>query len=58
MKHSLQQLESILAQHGDEIAAMILEPIQGNGGIIMYHADFVKRAKVALGKIPGPINCR
>ena len=50
MEHSLQQLESILAQHGDEIAAMILEPIQGNGGIIMYHADFVKRAKALLEK--------
>ena len=51
MEHSLQQLESILKEHGDEIAAMILEPIQGNGGIIMYHKDFVKRAKAILGKI-------
>ena len=48
MEHTLQQLESILKEHGNQIAAMILEPIQGNGGIIMYHKDFVKRAKSLL----------
>ena len=48
MEHSLQQLESILKEHGNQIAAMIMEPIQGNGGIIMYHRDFVKKAKALL----------
>lgn len=50
MNKSLQQLETILNEHGDQIAAMILEPIQGNGGIIMYPADFLKKAKTLLEK--------
>lgn len=48
MNHTLQQLESILEEHGEKIAAMILEPIQGNGGIIMYHRDFIIKAKALL----------
>jgi len=50
MEHSLQQLESILQANVGQISAMILEPIQGNGGIIMYPKEFVKKAKALLEK--------
>lgn len=48
MENSLQQLEAVLKEHGEQIAAMIVEPIQGNGGIIMYPADYLKKAKALL----------
>lgn len=50
MTNSLQQLEEVLQKHGQDICAMIMEPIQGNGGIIMYPHDYVKRVKALLGK--------
>ncbi|GKU26550.1 aspartate aminotransferase family protein [Clostridium folliculivorans] len=43
MEKSLLQLEAVLKEHGDEICAMILEPLQGNGGIIMYPIDYLKK---------------
>jgi 4-aminobutyrate aminotransferase-like enzyme len=50
MENSLKQLEEVLQHHGDRISAMLIEPIQGNGGIIMYPRDYVKRAKELLEK--------
>lgn len=50
MEKSLNQLETVLKEHGNSIAAMIAEPIQGNGGIIMYHHDYFQRAKALLEK--------
>jgi 4-aminobutyrate aminotransferase-like enzyme len=50
MEESLAQLEKVLIEHGDSIAAMIAEPIQGNGGIIMYHHDYFQKAKALLEK--------
>lgn len=46
--NSLQQLEEVLKNHGQDICAMIMEPIQGNGGIIMYPHDYVKKVKALL----------
>lgn len=48
MEKSLMQLEAILKEHGSEICAMILEPLQGNGGIIMYPKDYLKKVKAIL----------
>lgn len=50
MANSLQQLEEVLKEHGNDICAMIMEPIQGNGGIIMYPYDYVKKVKALLEK--------
>lgn len=49
MQKSLKQLEALLNEHGDSICAMILEPIQGNGGIVMYPKDYLKEVKRLLG---------
>lgn len=48
MAESLQQLEDLLNKHGQELCAMLMEPIQGNGGIIMYPQDYVKKVKALL----------
>jgi len=48
MIKSLQQLEAVLKKHGNKISAMILEPIQGNGGIIMYPKNYFKKVKKLL----------
>ncbi|MBZ9533237.1 aspartate aminotransferase family protein [Cytobacillus oceanisediminis] len=48
MTQSLEQLEMILKKHGDNIAAMIVEPIQGNGGIIMYPEEYLKKVQELL----------
>ncbi|MHB1394321.1 MAG: aspartate aminotransferase family protein [Clostridia bacterium] len=50
MADSLQQLEEVLKNHGQDICAMLMEPIQGNGGIIMYPYDYVKKVKALLEK--------
>lgn len=49
-ERSLKQLEEALIEHGDNIAAMILEPIQGNGGIVMYEKAYLKKVKALLEK--------
>lgn len=48
MKKSLNQLEDVLKNHGQNIAAMILEPMQGNGGIILYPLNYIKEVKALL----------
>ena len=50
MEKSLTQLEEVLKEHGDKIAAMILEPLQGNGGIILYPLDYISKVKALLEK--------
>ncbi len=50
MAKSLQELEDVLYNHGQDICAMMMEPIQGNGGIIMYPHDYVKKVKALLEK--------
>lgn len=50
MENSIKQLEAVLNEHGDNICAMLMEPIQGNGGIVMYPRDYVKRVKALLEK--------
>jgi len=48
MEKSLQQLEEVLESRGHDICAMLMEPIQGNGGIIMYPHGYVKKVKAML----------
>ncbi|MFZ5969699.1 MAG: aspartate aminotransferase family protein [Bacillota bacterium] len=48
MERSLLQLETVLKNHGHDICAMLVEPIQGNGGIIMYPEDYLKKVKALL----------
>ncbi len=45
---SLESLEAILKEHGDTIAACIVEPIQGNGGMNTPPLDFFVRLKARL----------
>ncbi len=39
--------EEILAEHGDEIAAVVLEPVMGAGGVITATAEFLNRVQAA-----------
>lgn len=47
---SLNSLERVLAEKGDTIAAMIAEPIQGNGGMIMPVSSYFRDVKALLEK--------
>ena len=49
-KKSLEKVEEILKLHGSEIAACIVEPIQGNGGINVPAPDFFIKLKELLQK--------
>ncbi|MDH5601612.1 MAG: adenosylmethionine--8-amino-7-oxononanoate transaminase [Gammaproteobacteria bacterium] len=45
-QNDINQLESVLKNHGDDVAALIMEPIvQGAGGMWFYSADFLRQAK-------------
>jgi 4-aminobutyrate aminotransferase len=50
MEESLRQLKTVLEKHGQDICAMLIEPIQGNGGIIMYPNGYVREVKALLEK--------
>lgn len=47
-QRSLDALEAILKERGDRIAAMIVEPIQGNAGIIVPPADYFAKVSALL----------
>lgn len=43
--------ERILAEHGDEIAAVVLEPVLGAGGIYTASQDFLTRVQTAANNV-------
>lgn len=47
---NIKHLENVLAEHGDEISALIVEPIQGNAGIIVPPKWYFKKIKELLSK--------
>lgn len=47
-RHSLEALREVLAAKGDTIAAMIVEPIQGNGGMITPPDWYFREVKMLL----------
>ena len=44
-KKSLEQIKSILSEQGEDIAAIIIEPIQGEGGDNHFRAEFHKELR-------------
>lgn len=49
-RHSLDALAEVLAEKGDTFAAMIVEPIQGNGGMIVPPDWYFREMKAMLEK--------
>ncbi|WP_379127953.1 aspartate aminotransferase family protein [Paenibacillus sp. sgz500958] len=47
-RRSIQELEQVLKEKSDTIAAMIAEPIQGNGGMIMPVSWYFREVKALL----------
>lgn len=47
-ERSLEALEAELKRGGERYAALIAEPIQGNGGMIMPHPDYFERVQRLL----------
>ena len=48
MNRSIDSIEKILLERKDKIAALIVEPIQGNGGILTPHLEYFKRLQKLL----------
>jgi len=48
--NDLTDFESVLSEHGDDIAAVFLEPVQGAGGIIRGDTDFLHGVRAAAHK--------
>ncbi len=42
-----ESFENILAEHGDEIAAVVLEPVMGAGGVFTATSEFLNRVQAA-----------
>ncbi|MYJ73806.1 MAG: aminotransferase class III-fold pyridoxal phosphate-dependent enzyme [Gammaproteobacteria bacterium] len=42
-----ESFEEILAEHGDEIAAVVLEPVMGAGGVFAATSEFLRRVQAA-----------
>jgi len=50
-RYSLEKIERILQQHGDEIIALVIEPlVQGAGGIIVHPKGFLAGVRELTGK--------
>lgn len=50
-KEDIFELEKILKQHADEVAALVLEPVvQGAGGMWFYSSDYLMQAKILCEK--------
>ncbi|MCJ8011896.1 aspartate aminotransferase family protein [Paenibacillus sp. KQZ6P-2] len=50
VQRSLEALDRVLEQRGTEFAAMIVEPVQGNGGIIIPPAEYFHEVKKRLDR--------
>ncbi|MCP5037655.1 MAG: aminotransferase class III-fold pyridoxal phosphate-dependent enzyme [Rhodobacteraceae bacterium] len=48
--NDLANFERVLAEHGDDIAAVFLEPVLGSGGVVTGEADFLKGVQRAAQK--------
>ncbi|MFZ7131408.1 MAG: aspartate aminotransferase family protein [Eubacteriales bacterium] len=48
MDHSLKNINSILEKRKNKIAALIIEPIQGNGGILTPHMKYFEKLHTLL----------
>ena len=44
-KHSIEQLKSILYENADDVACLILEPIQGEGGDNHFRTEYLSKLK-------------
>lgn len=42
-----ESFEEILTRHGDEIAAVVLEPVMGAGGVVTATSEFLQRVQAA-----------
>jgi glutamate-1-semialdehyde 2,1-aminomutase len=43
-------LEDYLARHGDEVAAVLMEPVMGNAGVVPPRDGFLERARAAVDR--------
>lgn len=48
--NNLEQLEAAFAQHGDEVAALIIEPIAGNMNFVRASVEFTAKARELTAK--------
>lgn len=48
--NNVEALEELLEQHGSRVAAFLVEPIQGEAGVIVPDADYLKRCYDACKK--------